>query len=364
MGETDRLKEMWACLSRSDWPVQCFDGGISMPSTVSEDRFDNPTVEATVYRNERLDLDLGSVPEEKAIEVLTAAFEAANLNYEITHGLPVQGDLPPSDGGCDDTFDVWNDRVIAEDIPEIAKDTNVLLTNAGAGGCSNNPSRDPNRCTAGAGNFDSSFSYQLDGAPDTDSSYRSAHALLHEVGHNLGFVHKPHGGYAFNADGYWHRTPTVGGNNMDNMCGTRIESRTNVSPHFHLFYHWCAVTEMEIVGEDYASVPVPYPPRRGGQTTRYADRFDLPPATTQCEITDVSVSTAPQSVTMDYTVTNHTVRPLDAVVQVDMPDESYQEQVTVGARSLETRTANASLSNEQAVETEVCASVDDASYAE
>lgn len=257
--------------------------------TISEHGFDNPTVEVALYREDTFAATDGTLPVDNAIEILTGAFEMGELNYVIRHDLPTQT-LPAETGTCDEPFQTWNDRVRNGNIPHVAKDANLVLIDRFGGGCANAPGNHPGRAVIGARPLtdqyaDGQITYELEGEGNLWVGYGT---LLHELGHNLGFSHKPHGGWGFNHNGKWHRTPTVGGNAVDNHCEEFIENRQHDDTHKYAFYHWCAVSGFEIVDQQVGTPvdndpdtvnptpPSTYPPVLNGQTVDNVDKFPSP----------------------------------------------------------------------------------------
>lgn len=236
------------------------------------DSFDGPTADVTVYTGSHLHRMVGRSAERNAVEVLSHAFTIGELNAVIRYDHPTQT-VPERTGVCDEPFQTWNQRVLNGRIPDTAADINVLLIDGRAGGCSNSPNVDPGHCTVGATPLANLDSWNLSG---TSLPKDAAHDLLHEVGHNLGYPHVPHGGYALDEAGYWYRTPTVGGNDVENVCGEHIEKRDNNPSHRYLFWHHCAIDNARLADGD-PDPPSSYPPiGYMGLDAPYLSRFPTP----------------------------------------------------------------------------------------
>lgn len=279
-----------------------------MVRTKETDRHDNPQVEIALYTQSLLHDTVGRASEQAAVDLLGRVFDFARVNYRIHYGLPLQ-DYQDRTSVCDQPFNNWNDDVLATArderaaVPLVAKDANVLLLKGLPGGCANAPVTHPGALAVGATHLER-FEYQLT-TEGIGLRGGAAHALLHEVGHNIGSpannapvgAEGSHFGYGFMDGDVWRRTPVVSGNDLQNRCGEAVEARASGSSAIkYLFYHWCTIGKMQVVQSFHGpstdgpgveatvetpSPPAPseYPPTLNGQEPPAAGRLPRPPET-------------------------------------------------------------------------------------
>lgn len=245
--------------------------------------FDNPTVEICLYSEQLLFDTVGRASEDNTVMLLEQVFEFAEVNATIRHGFPPQSYPDDSGGICSEPFLSWNDAVLAGDVPFVGQDANMLLLNGLSGGCSNAPNNDVNSTVAHARPMQNFTEYAFT-REESGLNWNAPYSILHELAHNLGFPHRNHGAWAFDLNGFWWRTPSIGGNNTDNACGEFIENRDSDSAMHYLFYHWCMISEMNLPGRPSPSPPSQYPPQRNGELPPHADMFTRP-----IDIDDVAV---------------------------------------------------------------------------
>lgn len=285
--------------------------------TVSESGFDNPTVEVAIYTEAFLADDSGRAAEQNTVMLLEQAFQFAEVNYQIHYDFFLLGYPDMSGGICNEPFGSFNQDVLDGNLELIADDSNMLLMNGLSGGCSNAPNNDTNACVVRARpmkNFDQyEFSHPADGLQAS-----TAHDILHELSHNLGFPHRNHAGYGFNRNGFWWRTPGVGGNDMDNACGEFLEPRTNSDARFYNFFHWCTISEMDLPGRPSPTPPSEYPPTLNGQSPPHADA--LPRPTTPDDISILNCDIGANQIGPGETTTLFAIveNASDAPAQVDL----------------------------------------------
>lgn len=204
----------------------------TLPTEWTKTVFEAPEVHVGVYSTTALVETNGRAPEAVACRYLATALEDMGLNYRLRRDFaPV--DLPAGE----DRLTRWVER----DRPWTAKDANVLLTAQDGGGVS-----------FVGGRFGHAPAIHIDEVVDWERTgdslvQRNIHGILHEVGHMLGASHDhdhtepgmQHPGMGWNEAGFWHRTPTVGGNGAPNLCEEPVEARTNDRVMRHQLYHDC-----------------------------------------------------------------------------------------------------------------------------
>ena len=221
--------------------------------TVADNR--NTPFEVAIFQTSDLTSKNGRIPEEMLARQLLVTFQENDRDLRIIrdHATIPIANLP---SGCKkdqyDGFNAWVDYTTTNNVP-LAADSNILLMDEGGGGCGG---LNGNLCVAPAAHIDERRSFFHAGG---DRWSRNMLGCMHEIGHNMGFRHKPHAGRGWNQNGKWHKTPTVASNGTDNLCGEFIESRQNNQVFRHLYYHDCVFDEMNIVPKELID-----PPDNGG----------------------------------------------------------------------------------------------------
>lgn len=187
------------------FPYEDPSDGIDNPdyNVVTEDIGANLTAEVSVFSTDTLHVAQGPGQEPPNAEDVVARYLARALantgvNARVKWGLPTQ----PSESedtscpqGVDHTvaYDWWEDRYYSGDLDDehTSKDSNLLLTNAGGGGCGATNGGDI--CVAGCGPTTIPYPTQ-DELVLHDTGAWSVMNAVHEVGHNLDQGHAS--GYA------------------------------------------------------------------------------------------------------------------------------------------------------------------------
>lgn len=210
-------------------------------TTAFQHDHDAPTVGVSVHSTTKLVDRNGRAAEHSVVRYMAAAFDRAELNYEIDYGYPPK-DPPNEVSVCGDGsgFGWWNERVTEDEPFPIRKDSNILLFDTNGGGCAY---IGMNAATAPGMNITENRPHEWIGR---DDYHRNIFGTMHELGHNLGFKHSPHPGMGWNEDGEWHRTFTVSANGEENLCGEWIEKREHTAEARHMYFHDCAIEHMQI----------------------------------------------------------------------------------------------------------------------
>lgn len=197
------------------------------PVTKSRSDFDAPTAEITLYSRTKLVDKNGRISEEMAARHIAQALDDAGYNYEISYNYGAKI-IRPKEKKIDE-FRQWKARVFDETIEHVGKDANLLLMDYNGGGMS-----------FVNGKVGIAPARHVDSLEDPhgigyDSQARNIHAILHELGHQLGSQHdfdekrygQQHPGFAWIKNGRFHRTPNVAGDGAPNVCGQEIPDREN-----------------------------------------------------------------------------------------------------------------------------------------
>lgn len=235
-------------------------------------------IEATVYQTGNLYGMHGYVSTEAFARWLSGALKERGISHDILHTLPVVrtatnrvacdramnsdnrpgayyvwGDLLNDNGFVDDYN--ANGQGKALENPEgdtfvQRKDSNLLLTNRGGGGCA---AVTGNVAVAAGGGLDTVREYEH-GHASPDGFADSMHDAMHEFGHNMGFAHRGRdycdadgGGIGYVDDqGRWNRTPCNPWNGCTNRCGTWIPYRerntSSTQVVRHLYFTECTIS--------------------------------------------------------------------------------------------------------------------------
>lgn len=230
-------------------PRRTPDGGpIQSPIEHGEDDPDDERVHVAIYRTEGLDGRCGDAPGQTVARYVASALEHAGLGYRVDFGFDPVGLDDPGIGEFADA-----------DLPLVAKDANLLLTDSGGGGKSFLGGK---WGIMGCGRIERVLDHRWEGERREDGN---VHGALHEVLHQLGIGHDmdPEAtglqfpGMAERVDRWrWRRTPMAGGTGH-NSCGEPIDSRPDTPGLITVRvqrYHDCSVESIEI-----ADGPIPAP---------------------------------------------------------------------------------------------------------
>lgn len=226
------------------------------------------TVEINIYQTEKLTDANDRIPEETVKKYLEKAFDRGDLDHDITVGFdPIDTDTEKTVCASDSVIREFGPMVKDEEIESVAKDSNVLITESGGGGCG---WVGGNVCVTPGKHITAEIPHMWSGRGKTHSNI---HANLHEVGHNLGAKHDhddqvdgaQHLGMGWNEDppelfgvpldflpyfsGTWHRTPNVAGSGAENECGEMVPDKEYETTVNEQYYADCAIESFEIVDE-------------------------------------------------------------------------------------------------------------------
>lgn len=240
-------------------------------------------IEATVRQSAAQYARQGPASAETAAMWLSETLKEHDISHDILYSLPVI-ELPSENPGCknplrgddpcwgDDSCSDW-DCCATEDFMPAAyywwrshlneggwsdrfreqsgtdydsrgdgwvmrKDSNIMLVDAGGGGCG---SVGGHQCVAGA---DAIGDMAYDPSTSTSTAINQIHNVMHEFGHNMGYGHPsyddecPAGGGEAWIDGHgrWNRHPCVPGNGCTNRCGFEIEDRSGTTSNVVVFH--------------------------------------------------------------------------------------------------------------------------------
>lgn len=231
-------------------------------------------IEATVYETGNLYGLNDYTSSHSYARWVSGALQRRGISHDILHTLPVVR-TATNRVACDRAMDsekrpgayyVWgdllNDNGFVDEYNANAqgkalenptgdtlvqrKDSNLLLTDRGGGGCA---AVGGNVAVAAGGYLDTVREYEHEySSPDGFAD--SMHDAMHEFGHNMGFAHRGRdhcdpdgGGIGFIDDqGRWNRTPCNPWNGCTNRCGTWIPYRSNATSNRvnrHLYFTAC-----------------------------------------------------------------------------------------------------------------------------
>lgn len=225
-----------------------------------------PRVDVTIRQTPKLTESNGRTPEKVVAKYVATAFDDIGYSYDISFGHDTF-DAGSEQGVCGEksAYDEWADAVFGRDINDLAKDSNILLTNATSGGCGavGGPP-----ATAAAGDINEEISVQEHGPSGVQGSI---HGVLHEIAHNLGLGHDNRDdipGYQYAGTGWnepytifgftipwfgkWHQTPNFAGKTpTTNLCGEEIPERKYSNTVFHQRYTECAAERFEVADDTW-----------------------------------------------------------------------------------------------------------------
>lgn len=217
-----------------------------MPEEIRVARHGGTPWAQTIYQTRKLTAANGYIPQRVVARQLSAALDGLGIDHVIRFGFRAF-DAPTEDTGCgnDAAIEPWMD-FLENEAPVVSMDSNLLITNADGGGCGvvDNTEVRGNAGVGPGGNIDTDPGAFIEMEASRWGSNVSA--CLHEVGHNMGFVHDPHPGWADNIGSAWHRTPTNSAAGINNLCGVAIPPRNKSSVVNHLYYNGCVAEHLLI----------------------------------------------------------------------------------------------------------------------
>jgi len=192
--------------------------------TAFSEEYENRPVGITVHTTADLHDRNGSRSEKTIVQYISQALNAAELNYEIDFDFPLKN--PDIDGvdhgetpGKQNLYDWWRGQINNDPEFEPRKDSNILLSDRDSGGLGAVGGR---VAVAPARHISDYEQHKWKGRGSNDQ-FRNTFATLHELSHNLGFTHSPHGGNAWNEKRKWHRTITVAASKLPRPEGRGIQ---------------------------------------------------------------------------------------------------------------------------------------------
>lgn len=193
------------------------------------------TIELAIYQTRDLVGMNGRIPEQMVALHAAEAFDRAGYDYRITYNH-VALDSPSETAVCGDDCPLsWlRDEGMAGNLPNHAKDSNLLITSADGGGCGYVGGT---YATAPGGEIDYSSGLSLEG---TDSRQSNFLACIHEIGHNLGLHHND--GMAWVEGDDWVKTPMVDQKGSNN-CGEPVPYENDLQRVNRLEFADCAVSK-------------------------------------------------------------------------------------------------------------------------
>lgn len=187
----------------------------------------------------------GRIPEQMAARYIEQILDDTMYDYKIRYNFETV-DVGSEQSVCGEksAYEPWRDTIHEGSVP-VAKDSNILLTDARGGGCGAIGGK---IVTAPGREIDELKFYEKNGSGQW---YDCMSAILHELGHNLSLPHdndddepgKQHNGTGWNDDeeSTWHRTPMNVDNGTMNHCGEDIPRRKYSRAVQELYFHDCAI---------------------------------------------------------------------------------------------------------------------------
>lgn len=220
-----------------------------------------PRVDVSIRQTPALTDNNDRHPERTVAKYVAAAFDDAGYSYDVSFGYdPFDTGVEKSVCGDDSAYVEWSEAVFGRDVADLAKDSNILLTNAEGGGCG-----------AVGGPVSTAPGYHIDETVDVKPSGSSSiqyniNTSLHEITHNLGLGHDLRDdvsgqqytglgwnepltiyGYTIPWFGTWHETPNFsGGAPTTNFCGQDIPERKYDTIVYHQRFTECTADNFEV----------------------------------------------------------------------------------------------------------------------
>lgn len=178
---------------------------------------DDDRVEVSVRMTSHLAAKAKSHPERQAAKYIERTFRRLDVRYRVVWDLPPVEGIPTTDAGKRAQLDAWSKKLnAAEPVPEVCKDSNILLTDRRGGGIAY--SKLKGAIAPGAVYED----YEIAEWVTKKDPRHPFFGMLHEMGHNLA----PHSGHDETwgrlwveaAEEAWYRTPAAAAGKV-NLCG-------------------------------------------------------------------------------------------------------------------------------------------------